>query len=389
MNIVVISYIYPKRINPSQGLYIHQQAKYLAKLGHNVDVITTRSHSDKEEETVENVNIHRVSMHIGAGKREFHKVDPKPAGFIFLVNSLRKIFELKKEEGIDLIIGQFIGISTIVFGMASRLMGIKFVAVSHGTGWELPKKNRLQNFLIRLALSFPDKIVCVSNKTKELLSHNTDQRKLFVINNGMDPEYLAPSKSRQQFKKELRIKNELIILSVANLVGKKGVDIVIRAVSNVVKKYPNMIYLIVGDGVDKEKLENLVKELNLEKKIRFEGRKIGSELANYYNVCDLFALMSQDVESGIESFGIVYIEASYFGKAVIAGASGGTRDAVLDGKTGLLVNPSDEKILEKTILMLLKNKKLRYKLGKAGKARVLQGFLWKNNAKKLVELASQ
>lgn len=388
MNIVIISYIYPKKINPSQGIYIHQQAKYLARLGNNVDVITTKSYGDNERESRDNVTIHRVSVHKGACTKEFHKLDPKSSGFGFIKNSLKKLIELNRKKGIDFIIGQFLGISTITIGVFAKLIGKKFIVISHGTGWELPKKSKIRNFLIRLALSVPDKIVCVSKKTKELLGYNANANKLIVIHNGMDPEYLSPSKSKGQFKKQLKIGNSQVILSVSNLIGKKGLDTIIRAISSLAKKCPNIIYLIVGEGVDREKLENIVKELSIEKFVRLEGKKVGSELANYYNICDMFVLMSRDVEEGIESFGIVYIEAAYFGKPVIAGASGGTKDAIIDGKTGFLMNTNDEKALEEKMLLLLKNKKLREKLGKAGRERVLKEFLWKHNAKKLLELCN-
>jgi glycosyltransferase involved in cell wall biosynthesis len=96
--------------------------------------------------------------------------------------------------------------------------------------------------------------------------------------------------------------------------------------------------------------------------------------------------MSRDLKDIIESFGIVYIEASYFGKPVIAGKSGGTADAVVDGKTGYIIKYDNIKKLEKTILLLLKNKKLRDKLGEAGRKRVLKEFLWKNNVEKLLDL---
>ena len=120
--------------------------------------------------------------------------------------------------------------------------------------------------------------------------------------------------------------------------------------------------------------------------VKLLGIKVGTDLANFYNMCDIFILMSRDLKYTIESFGIAYIEASYFGKPVIAGLSGGTEDAVVDGKTGFLVRSDDTGNLFKKIALLIKDKKLREKLGRAGRKRVIQGFFWKHNAKKLIKL---
>jgi glycosyltransferase involved in cell wall biosynthesis len=374
MNILKISYIYPKKINPSQGIFVHQQAKYLVKAGNNVDIITTRSKGDKKYEVWDNVKIHRVASidHI-----KF------VAGFLFIFGTIIKFLEINKKTNINLVIGEFLGSVTIVIGLLLKVLKKKFVVISHGTKWEI-SKNWISKILIKLALVFPEKIFCVSKKTKELLSINTNLKKLHVINDGMDPEYLKPSISTSQFRKKFG--NKKIILSVSNLVYKKGLEFIIEAVVSLHKKYPNFVYLMVGEGYQRQTFEKMVKDLKAQGFIKIVGRKVGRDLANYYNACDLFVLMSRTFRGEIESFGIVYLEAAYFGKPVIGGLSGGTSDAVENGKTGLLINPKDTEKLEKTILLMLKNTKLRNKLGAAGKKRVLKSFLWKHNVTKLLKL---
>lgn len=375
MNIIIISYIYPKKINPSQGIFIHQQAKYIAKKGHYVEFITTGSLGDKKKEAHDGINVHRVA---DVNHPRF------VAGIMFIFSTLRKILELNRKKKIDLIMGEFVGITTIAVGILAKLLGKKFVLISHGTKWEI--QNRwYENLMIRLALYFPDKLICCSSGAKGLLERKTN-KKIHVINYGMDPELLIPSKNAKKFKKELGISNRFVILTVSNLVHKKGINVIIKAVSNASKKYNNIVHLVVGEGYERKKLEALVKKLNLEGIVRFEGRKVGRELANYYNACDLFVLMSRDSKGEIESFGIVYIEAAYFGKPVIGGVSGGTGDAVADGKTGFLIDSRNQKELEQAIIKLIKDKALREKLGNAGKNRVLNGFLWKHNVEKVLKI---
>jgi len=383
MNIIIISYIYPKKENPSQGIFIHALARYMVKEGNSVEIITTRSYGDKKFETWDNVKSHRVAS----------INHPKGiAGLLFIIGTIVALLRLSRKKKVDLVLGGFLGSSTIVAGLLLKLINLKFIVISWGTKWELPKKSWFHNMLIRLAASFPEKIICNSKRTKELLSQNIDKNKLHVIISGMDSEYLTPSKTAAEFRKQTKVGNKKVVLTVSNLVHKKGIDVIIRAIGNVSKKYPNMIHLIVGDGYDRQKFENMVKKLNLSKYIRFEGnlnhisyRQRGKELANYYNMCDIFVLMSSDSKGEIESLGIVYLEASYFGKPVIGGISGGTGDAVEHGKIGYLIDSKDQNALERKLLLLLKDGKLRKKLGNAGRKRIIDEFLWENKIKEILE----
>lgn len=381
MNIVEMSYIYPKKINMRRGMFIHQQAKYFVRAGNEADFITTSSYGDRKEETMDGVKVHRVSS------MDYWKPF---AGILFIVNTIRELSRLNKEKNIDLVIGQFLGTVTIAVGIYLKFINKRFIVVSHCSKWELQDSNWLVRFLVTLSLYFPEKVICCSRKNKEILSRRINKSKLYVINHGMDPEQLVPSKSAGQFKRELGIgKKELVILTVGNFVSKKGIDVIINAIAKVSEKFPNIAHLIIGEGPDEDKLKSLVEELKLKDKVRFEGRKIKEELANYYNMADIFVLMSRDIHGEVEGLGIVHLEAAYFSKPVIGGKSGGTIDAVEHGKTGYIIDSKNQKELEKKLLLLLKNKKLRQKLGKAGRKRVLKDFLWEQNVKKVLELCKQ
>jgi phosphatidylinositol alpha-1,6-mannosyltransferase len=98
--------------------------------------------------------------------------------------------------------------------------------------------------------------------------------------------------------------------------------------------------------------------------------------------------MSRTIEEkgGIEGFGIVYIEASYLGKPVIGGKSGGTGDAIIDNVTGYRVDPNNLQDLTKKIVLLLKNKDIRTKMGKEGQKFVKKNLLWEHNVKKTLKI---
>jgi phosphatidylinositol alpha-1,6-mannosyltransferase len=376
MNIIVVSYIYPRKNNARRGIFVHQRAKYLAREGHNISVVTTRDSEDKKQEAAEGVSVYRVSR---------RDIMPQISGFFFTFMTLFQISKLIKQKKTDFVVQEFVGASNIVLGIFLKIKKIKFAVISHGSKWEI-QTGPIRKLLARLALSFPEKVICVSRNVKDRLTDIADRKKLFVVNNGMDTEYLRPSMSTSDFRRSLGIGKKQVLLTISNLVSKKGIDVIIRAFANISKKNRNLVYIIVGEGPEKQKLQSLIKELRLGSKVILEDKKVGSDLANYYSICDLFIVMSRDIDNEIESFGIVYIEASYFKKPIIGGISGGTADAVIDGKTGFLIDSNDQEQLEEKIIQLLMDKKLREKLGKAGKERVIKGFLWSHSAKKLLEI---
>ena len=377
MKIIVISYIYPNKLDQRLGIFVHQQSKYIAKEGHEVHVLTSGSSQDKKEEFVDGIVVHRLLS-----------IDNKfpLKGLLFSLRCAKAVISLNNRLNFDFIIQNFIGVSMILIGMITKLLNKRLIVISHGTEWELPKKNFIKNFIIKIVLAIPDKIVCVSKKTKNLLSYNVKKNKLVVINNGMDPQWLKPSMSKSKFRKKLGLANKFIILSVSSLVLKKGIDIVVKILPELITKYPNLIYIIIGDGPEKENLKMLVNKLNLGKNVKFLGYKVGTELANFYNICDIFILMSRDLKYAIESFGIAYIEASYFGKPVIGGKSGGTADSILDNITGYRIEPTNTKEIVKKLFLLIKNDNLRKKLGKNGKKWVNNNLLWNHNVDKLMQV---
>ena len=102
MNIVSISYIYPRKSNMRRGIFVHQRVKYIMRMGNNVDVITTKDPEDHNFGIIDGINVPRVS----ATGSIF-------SGIFFIKNALKKIIDIGKKERIDFIIQDFVGISTI------------------------------------------------------------------------------------------------------------------------------------------------------------------------------------------------------------------------------------------------------------------------------------
>lgn len=176
-----------------------------------------------------------------------------------------------------------------------------------------------------------------------------------------------------------------VILTIGNLVARKGHDMVIRALPDVRRAVPDVTYLIVGDGPYRAELERLAEALGVRDHVVFAGRADDAELASIYALADVFVMASRErrEENDVEGFGLVYLEAAGCGKPAIGGRSGGVPEAIQEGITGLLVDPEDPKDIARAITRTLTEPGLSSALGTAGAARVRREFTWSHVADRM------
>ena len=160
------------------------------------------------------------------------------------------------------------------------------------------------------------------------------------------------------------------ILTVARLAateGYKGVDTVIRALPEVRRTVPGVVYEVVGDGDDRPRLEELARKAGVADSVRFLGRLDADALAAAYARCSLFAMPSAK-----EGFGIVFLEAALFGKPSIGGRHGGTPEVIEDGVTGFLVEREDVAGLTDRVRRLLSDSAEQARMGAAARKRLFE-----------------
>ena len=231
----------------------------------------------------------------------------------------------------------------------------KLVLFAHGIEvWEI------KSFWKRYALHQCDLVLPVSNYTRDIMvkKYTLAIEKFIVVNNCLDP-FIVPlisiSKDEKLLTKYGLRKDEFVLLTVSRLSSKekyKGYDKVIVCMSELIKEYPYLRYLIVGkyDDAEKVRLDKLIKDLGLENVVIFSGFVNDEELATHFNLADLYVMPSER-----EGFGIVFIEAMFYGKPVIAGNKDGSIDALCNGKLGILVNPDDEQEITLAIKKVIHN----------------------------------
>ncbi len=380
MNLLFVSPIYPLQRDPRLGIFVHEQAKYLVRLGHTVCVLTLGFSEDAAHEIVDGVRIYRIKP---------PQVPILRQGKMLWGFSSR-IAALHKKHKFHIITGHFVGPLTGLAGVVSKILFKPFVYVAYGM--DVAAENKKDRILTAWYLSFADAVVCPSRYTATLAAQHAPQQKITVIVLGVDGDRLKPSMTVSVFKKKSGITNEKILLSVAGLAPRKGQDIILQSLPDVRKAYPHIKYYIIGRGQDngeeKARLVAITKKLSLEDIVVFIDYVSQSDLANFYHSCDIFVLMSRTIKEkrGIEGLGKAYLEASYCGKPVIGGKSGGTADAIIDGVTGYRLEPLDVRALSKTIITLLASPSLRKKLGAAGKSYITSKLSAEKYAENLAKL---
>jgi len=230
----------------------------------------------------------------------------------------------------------------------------------------------------KYALSKIDFFVAISNYTKNLL-----------IRAGVSPEKIAvvfPPLDKERFSRRgdsARIRSllpphNLLILSVARLVRKKGIDTVISLLPEITKKFPGLLYVVAGEGEDRPRLESMAAQLGVSDHVFFFGKVPADLLVDLYAAADVFVLPTrEDPKTGsVEGFGIVFLEAGSQEVPVIGPNRGGSTDAIIDGVTGYLVDPYNPEEIRTRLTQLLSNPDLRRRLGAEGRKRALLPTDW-------------
>ncbi len=244
----------------------------------------------------------------------------------------------------------------------------------------------------RLAYRTANRVVAISQYTAELVRKaGAPAERVVVVHPGCDTTTFKPVLVNDVLRKEMfgsDLRERKVILTVGNLVSRKGHDVVIQALPLVKRAVPNCLYLIVGDGPNRRQLEQLARELGVSELVKFGGTVPDSALPDIYAMSDLFVMASrcQEAENDVEGFGLVYLEANACGKPVIGGRSGGVPDAVAEGVSGLLVNPESPDDVSAALIRLLTNEELATRLGEQGRQRVIRDFEWDSFRMTLLKL---
>jgi glycosyltransferase involved in cell wall biosynthesis len=240
--------------------------------------------------------------------------------------------------------------------LAAKLTGVTIIGVSRGwTSHTL--KVKIYEFIELIVLRHMQKVVAVSDaKLKELVKAGIPERKICKIENTIT---LSPNLEdrRADFRKELGIKeDEILVGTIGRLSQEKGHKYLIMSAAEVKKTMPNAKFVLVGNGPERKNLENLTQNLKLNQEVIFSGWR--DDVGRIYAALDVFVLPSL-----MEGLPNVLLEAATYKKPIITTNVGGCKEVVQHQQTGLLVKPKDVNELTQALLLLLRDKATRDKLG--------------------------
>jgi phosphatidylinositol alpha-1,6-mannosyltransferase len=238
------------------------------------------------------------------------------------------------------------------------------------------------------ALQEADLVLAISEFTRAfLVSVGVPQSRIVKILPGTDPVRFRPGLDCEALARRLGVWGRPTLLTVARIVKAnryKGHDVVIRSLPKIIESIPDIVYLIVGGGDDLRYLDSISRERGVQKHVIFAGCVSEAELPLLYNACDVFIMSSREERSrrGVlaEGFGLALLEATACGKPVVAGRSGGVPDAVQEGVSGLLVNPSDSDEIAVAVVRLLSKPGLASSFSRNGRKWVETEMNWGRSA---------
>jgi len=350
-NILVLCNNFPDRCDRNIGnIYVKDQLKFISKNFNKVYVVIPSPLSISKIRGMPTENYSYDNVHIYFVRY----LDIPPAYFLFkdlwVLLEKRAVLNLIQKNNLkfDIIHAHNTWRAGRIAIELKKLFGTPVVITEHTSNVLYAAVGKGNKQFIDTWNS-SDVIVRVNEKDVNLFKNaGISGRRIRVIPNGFDPESFFPIKTDLAKAKLKLPPDKKLILTVGHLDQNKGYLYMLKSMKEVITHNDDLLYIIIGDGMLKYKLERQIKKLRLDNHVILAGGKPHGGIPLWMNACDLFVLPSLR-----ESFGIVQIEAMACGKPVVATRNGGSEEIILNDKLGFLVEPADPEDLAEKILLAL------------------------------------
>lgn len=367
---------YPPQIG-GIATYTQNQAKYFDP--NDVVILAPKSHNKKQLKLYDKKNFFPVIR-----KNFLYPIFIWPRW----IRLFWQVLFILRKEAIDVIYIHHILPVGYVACMIKKIKKIPFVIFSHGTDIQMLNKSKWKNYWVKKIIKNSDKIVFNSKnlKKKFLRFFSEFEDKTLVIYPEPDQIFFQPisevkiSKARNKFA----LNGKKVLLSVSRLADGKGFPHMLRIMKKILTEEANVVWLIVGDGPKRKYLQKEVQKNNLQNVVRFVGPVEHHNLPLFYNLADLFVLLTHPDEGREEGLGLVFLEAGACKLPVIAGKSGGVEEAVIHSQTGVVVDIyRGDKIVANSIIEMLKNPDYAKRLAQNAYDRIKIDFNLKKQMEKI------
>ena len=276
-------------------------------------------------------------------------------------------------------------LTTLYYGVFAKLFGAKHIILV----WEnLPYtkfkglRGIIQRFIVRVNILLCDGFVCGSEKTQHLIESLTTRRTVVMPSTGQDIEFFkkyTDGKTQHNTNQA----HPVTLTFIGAIDYRKGVHLIVKAFEELTKTMTNIRLVIAGNGGHQQEVESMIQTAGLSKlvtRIPWLDRKGVREVLNN---SDVFLYPSIPHKGWEEQFGFALLEASLMELPIITTKSGSISEVVLDGKTGILIEPNDVRALEGAMRTLVNNEQLRIRMGKAGRQFISDNYSYQAIATKL------
>ena len=369
MRILVINSEFPP-IGGGAGNASANIARCLASLGHEVAVLTVRFAGQPNLETRDGVTIYRISA-----LRRRQDRSTALEQLVFITSASLRILSLMPQFKPTVTLAFFGVPSGAVAWFLKKLYGIPYVISLRGGDvpgfrpYDFKTFHKLIGPFLRVIWRAADTVIANSNGLRDLAIAFDPHVDIPIIPNGVDGAY---------YKSSAREWSPAQLFSVGRIVYQKGIDLGLRALAQL--QDLEWRWCIAGDGPQTKPLQSLARELGISERVFFLGWQSREALVIDYHQANLFLFPSRH-----EGMPNAVLEAMASGLPVVATRIAGSEELVLDGVTGLLVNPEDIDSLRDSLRRLIVDETMRTKMGRASRHRVEEEYTWENVARQYSE----
>ena len=381
--VLIVSWEYPPVVEGGLARHVRKLSEALVRQGVEVHVLTR---GEPEREVRAGVHVHRVPE--PAWPRDLDRF----LAWVQAMNDdmLRVGFELLDELDVDLVHGHDWLVARAGSALADRA-GVPFLTTIHATehgrhqGWvDKPPQSTIhatERWMARRA----DAIVCCSHYMRGHIADvfGVDEAGVTVIPNGIDPGDLQPVGDLDALRARYASPDELLLLLVGRLVYEKGFQFALDALPAVIRRVPNLRFLVAGSGTHEQELKRQARELRLMEHGTFVGWIDDALLHSLYRIADLTV-----VPSLYEPFGLVALEAMASGCPCIVANTGGLAEVAPTDDVALRFRSRDPRSLGRMMVRVLTDDALRDRLVAQASEHVLR-FDWNDVATQTRELYAQ
>ncbi len=390
MRILCPTYWYPEHADDIHATYVHDINRHLVLLGHEVVVVTPAIGESAARESIDGVDIVRFPANIpedlSYGKVAQSKIGAHAkfrrltamAGYVH--KQYAATVEAGRRQGSDIVHGHWAIPTGPAVVAAARKLGCPSVITLHGgdvyvnheQGYDFPTRWYVRPVL-RRTLRCTDRLTAISDDCRmHALNAGANADQIEIIMNGADLRRFSPGDAT------ISEYGDQCVFACRQLIPRKGIRFLVQALAMLKSDYPKLQVVVAGDGIERDSLQKLSRDLGVEDRVHLIGWIANTRLPDYFRSAIFSVIPSIE-----EGFGIPAAEAMGCEIPVIASDAGGLPEVVDNGTTGLVVKKADADELANAMRQLLDDESLRKDFGRAGREKALAEFDWLTTARSM------